>query len=431
MPTIYYSSCSYDSEPLLQRIVDDSESFLEQDCFLQTGGNSFDPKKIRDRLASCDALIVVIGEGAIPLKESLLSAKENIVMERIRFEIVTAINLNLIIVPLLLGETIFPEKRNAPGVLKRLLEYRMYRLKRDFRFEELHQLLEDIEGELEFKDEVEKKLSEPFQFNFMGRDETTGNLSEAHRLGLESCGPSEFERAIDSENLILSEAQRKGDRAGEKNALSALGLTFARLGQTQKAIHYFQKQLVIVRELKDVEEECGLLANLGDAFAISGNIEQAKKYYQEQLSLAQPRDYCALVGSAYNGLGFVCVKQGEIADGVDYYLKALAIYKDLENHDKELELLVGIGLNYQKLGKLKQTIEFLQQALQVSRYVENRREEARILVDLAEAFHHRGNLERVDFYLTQAEGFLFDLEKPWVDSLVKRLRLLRGSLKSE
>jgi len=424
MPTLYISLFSHHSEPLVHRIVDQGQSFMEKKCLLETGGNSFSPEKIRDRLASCDALMVVISEDAVPLIDSPLPDKENILIERIRFEIVTAINLNLIIVPLLLGNTILPQKRNIPGVLKRLSEYQTYRLRRDFCFDDLHQLLEDIEGELEFKKEVEKKLSEPYQFNFIGRSETTENLPEADKLGLDSCGPAGFDRVIDSENLILAEARRKGDRTGEKDALSALGLTYARLGQTQKAIQYFQKQLEIVREFEDEEEICSLLANLGDAFAISGKIDQAKKYYQEQLSLAQSRGYRALVGSAYNGLGFVCIKQGKVARGIDRYLKAFAIYKELENHDKELELLVGIGLNYQKLGELNQTIEFFECALKVSRYLENRREEARILVDLGEACYHLGNLDDVDFYLTKAEDFLCNLEGPWVDSLVNRLKLL-------
>lgn len=428
MPVFYFSLCSHDSEPLVHRIVDQCESFMEEKCLLETGGKKFTSEELRDRLVSCEALIVVINENAIPLIDSSLPDKESILIERIRFEIVTAINLNLVIVPLLLGDTILPEKRNIPGALKRLLEYKTCRLRRDYCFDDLHQLLEDIEGEIEFKREVEKKLSKPFEFIFFGREETKSNLPEANKFGLDSCGPSGFDRVIDSENLILADARRKGDRAGEKDALSALGLTYARLGQTQKAIQYFQKQLEIVRQLTNDEEKCGLLANLGDAFAVSGNIGQARNYYQEQLSLAQSRNYSALVASAYNGLGFVCIKDGKIADGIDYYVKALTIYKELENHDKELELLVGIGLNYQKLGKLNQTIEFFEHALKVSRYLENRKEEARILVDLGETCYQLGNLDPVDFYLTKAKGLLENLEKPWVESLKIRLKKLRESL---
>ena len=83
-----------------------------------------------------------------------------------------------------------------------------------------------------------------------------------------------------------------------------------------------------------------------------------------------------------------------------------------------------------KNASIRMTIEFFEHALKVSRYMENRREEARILVDLGETCYQLGNLDPADFYLTKAERFLFNLEKPWVESLVNRLKLLRESLKS-
>ena len=428
MPTLYFSLCSHRSEPLIQKIVDECESFLEKKCLLEKGGKPFAPEKIKDRLASCDALVVVIDAQATSIGDSTLPGNEIILSERIRFEIVSAINLNLLIVPLLLDQAILPKNRNVPGALKRLLECKSYRLRNGFWFEDLHLLLEDIEGELEFKKEVEKKLSQPFRFNLQGRGEYTGKQPKTHKLGLDSYGPFGLGRVIDSENLILADARRRGDRTEEKDALSVLGLAYAQLGQTHRAIQYFQKQLEIVHEIGDVEEKCGLLANLGDAFAISGNTERAKTYYQEQLSLAESRDYRVHVGSAYNGLGFVYIRQDKIARGIECYLKALEIYREVKNHDKELELLVGIGLNYQKLGELNQTIEFFEHALKVSRYLENRKEEVRILVDLGDACYHLGNHERIDFYLTRAECLLNIMEGPWVDFLWNRLKFLRESL---
>jgi tetratricopeptide (TPR) repeat protein len=177
-----------------------------------------------------------------------------------------------------------------------------------------------------------------------------------------------MQKTIDQETNKLEEARLKKDRNFEQKALSSLGLCFARLGQTQKAIQYFEEQLEIVREQDDPKKLCELLANLGDANAILGNIERARNFYQEQLAIANTQGYLAHVGSSYNDLGFVHVKQNEILKGIECYVKALDVYQELKEYDKALELVVGIGLNYQKIGKLEKTCENLERALDASKY---------------------------------------------------------------
>jgi tetratricopeptide (TPR) repeat protein len=105
--------------------------------------------------------------------------------------------------------------------------------------------------------------------------------------------------------------------------LSLLALAYSRLGQTRKAIQYFQEQLNISQEFGNFEEVCGLLANLGDAYAVSGNIDRAKNYYEEQRVLAKSTGLHAYVGTSYNGIGFVFVKQGKIEKAIVCYFMVL------------------------------------------------------------------------------------------------------------
>ena len=249
-------------------------------------------KKSKKVWRHCDALFVVIGgESSSGTIGSLIG--DRLLNERLRFEIVTAMNLDLLIVSLLIDDVMLPEKQNAPGAWKRLLECKSYRLRNARWSEDLHQFLEDVEEELDFKREVEKKLSQSIYQNYQDLTDAEGRPLQPLGLGLEFSGALELRRVIESERFNLEEARRMGDRAREKNALSALGLAFTKLGQTQRAIQYFQEQLVIARETEDVEEECGLLASLGDAFAISGDIEAAKTYYQEQLLRADSKGFRA------------------------------------------------------------------------------------------------------------------------------------------
>lgn len=422
MPTLYFSLWSEDSAPLARKIAGECESFLEAECIWGRDTEPFAPGKIRERLARCDVLIVVVNNSGTSATASGLPVNNSLLKERIRAEIVLATNFDLTIISLLIDDARLPAKENLPGALKRLLDCKTYRLRSALWFEDLHELLEDIQEELDFKRDTEERLTQTIDFP----DLTESNPS--HKLGLEFSGAHQLRRVVESEKFNLEKARRAGDRVGEKNALSALALAFSQLKQTQTAIQYFQEQLEIVRELKGAEEECALLANLGDAFAISGNMGRAKNYYEEQLARADAMGFRPFIGSAFNGLGFVYVKQNKISKAIACYSKALALYQELENGDKELELLVGIGLNYQKLGEMSQTASFLEQAWETSKRLENRNEEARVLVDLAETYSQLGNSERAHQYLQRAEEMLNRMEEPWVVSWKHRLTSLKDSL---
>jgi len=428
MPKLYFSLCAGDSAPLAQKMAAECEAFLEGECVLVQEHETFPPEQIGKTLARCDVLILVLGGGAGSSRSAEGLSNPGQLNERARMEIISAVNQDLLIVPLLVDDAQLPDRKNAPGALKRLMDCKPYRVRTALWFEDLHCLLEDIQEEMDFKREVERKLSQSVQTNYLGPVDSDGKPLPPQKWGAESSDALKLRRVIEAERFNLKEARRKRDRTGEKNALSALGLAFTQLGQVQKAIEYFEEQLVVVREMKNFEEECGLLANLGDACAVSGHIERAKACYEEQLCHADDRGYRSHVASALNGLGFVRVKQNKIPQAIECYSKALTIYRELENHDKELELLVGIGLNYKKLGDLKQTVRFLEQALEISKFLENRKEEARVLIDLAEVNFKLGNCEPIGGYLDRADEILSITEAPWAAPWKQCLATLRKSL---
>ncbi len=428
MSKFYFSWISPELEPLVDQLASACESFLEGECVLEKQRENFSRDKIKKNLGRCDALFVVIGGDSSSEERPELPVDHRLLDERFRFEIVTAMNFGLTVVSLLIDDAKLPEKNKAPGVWKRLLEFKSYRLRKASWPEELHPVLEEIEEELNFKKEVEQKLSQSIYQNYKDLTDAEGRPLQPLELGLEFSGALELRRVIESERFNLQEARRMKDRAGEKNALSALALAFTELGQTQRAIQYFQEQLALVRETDDAEEECELLASLGDAFAISGHIDAAKKHYEEQLLRADAKGFRAFIGSAYNGLGFVFVKQDKIERAIECYLKALAIYREFENHDKVLELLVGIGLNYQKTGAQEQAVEHLEQALQTAKYLENRKEEAHILADLAEANCHLDNPECALTHLRRGEELVSHQQESWSIELNHRFANLRHLL---
>ena len=425
MSSIYFSSSSPLAEIFSHKIAHHSESFLEAECKVSDYNQNISKQKIKTQIEGCDVLIVVVCADPSPPEEDI-SAYNLIDNEQIRFEIISAMNQDILIVPILIDDAKLPEKNNVPGALKKLLDCRLHHLRTVFWAEDIENLHEHLEEELSFIKEVKGKLTESVEVNYQRLAEIDGRNPKNNKVDLESSDFLQVRKMIEAETIFLQKARGIADREAEKNALSALALAYSRLGQTRKAIQYFQEQLNISREFENFEEVCGLLANLGDAYAVSGNIDRAKNYYEEQRVLAESKGLHAYVGTSYNGIGFVLVKQGKIEHAIDCYFKALESYRELEDDDKQLELLVGIGLNYRKLEQWEKAIECLEQALAIAKYIEHRKEEIQIRVDLAEIFF---KIEKRDLAIPQIEGAEKDLKyfnNAWSKSLMRRIESLRN-----
>ena len=425
MSSIYFSSSSPLAETFSHKIAHHSESFLEAECKVSDYNQNISKQKIKTQIEGCDVLIVVVCADPSPPEEDI-SAYNLIDNEQIRFEIISAMNQDILIVPILIDDAKLPEKNNVPGALKKLLDCRLHHLRTVFWAEDIENLHEHLEEELSFIKEVKGKLTESVEVNYQRLAEIDGRNPKNNKVDLESSDFLQVRKMIEAETIFLQKARGIADREAEKNALSALALAYSRLGQTRKAIQYFQEQLNISREFENPEEVCDLLANLGDAYAVSGNIDLAKNYYEEQRVLAESKGLHAYVGTSYNGIGFVLVKQGKIEHAIDCYFKALESYRELEDDDKQLELLVGIGLNYRKLEQWEKAIECLEQALAIAKYIEHRKEEIQIRVDLAEIFF---KIEKRDLAISQIEEAEMDLKNikaAWSTSLMRRIKSLRN-----
>ena len=425
MSSIYFSSSSPLAETFSHKIAHHSESFLEAKCKVSAYNQNISKQKIKTQIEGCDVLIVVVcADPSTP--EEDISAYNLIDNEQIRFEIISAMNQDILIVPILIDDAKLPEKNNVPGALKKLLDCRFHHLRTVFWSEDIENFLEHLEEELSFIKEVKGKLTESVEVNYQRLAKIDGLNSKNNKVDLESSDFLQVRKMIEAETIFLQKARGIADREAEKNALSALALAYSRLGQTRKAIQYFQEQLNISQEFENFEEVCGLLANLGDAYAVSGNIDLAKNYYEEQRVLAESKGLHAYVGTSYNGIGFVFVKQGKIEHAIDCYFKALESYRELEDDNKQLELLVGIGLNYRKLEQWEKAIECLEQALAIAKYIEHRKEEIQIRVDLAEIFFKIGKRNLAISQIEEAEIDLKNIKAAWSTSLMRRIESLRN-----
>ena len=116
------------------------------------------------------------------------------------------------------------------------------------------------------------------------------NLAPVHKI-TELEDEERAIRRVEAEiDAIMAEMEAlRGSEPGRAsrmgNVLGNLGLAYAALGDTGKAIGFYERRLVIANEIGDRRGEGNAYANLGLAHESLGHVETAKRFWQQALAI--------------------------------------------------------------------------------------------------------------------------------------------------
>jgi tetratricopeptide (TPR) repeat protein len=120
----------------------------------------------------------------------------------------------------------------------------------------------------------------------------------------------DYRRAIMYDEQNLAVTSEIGDRRGEGEALSNIGVAYKNLGDYRRAIEYYEQHLAIAREIGDRKDEGHALGKLGIAYDSLGDYRRAIEYYEQMLAITREvgdrrGEGYALgnLGNAYGSLG--------------------------------------------------------------------------------------------------------------------------------
>jgi tetratricopeptide (TPR) repeat protein len=126
-------------------------------------------------------------------------------------------------------------------------------------------------------------------------------------------------------------ARQLRSRDAEGNALGNLGIAYADLGETRRAIEYHEKALIISREIGDRHAEGQDLGNLGLAYAALGETQRAIEYYEKRLVIAGEIGDRRGEGNASFNMALVLVSLGETEQAIELAQAALTIFEAIED----------------------------------------------------------------------------------------------------
>ncbi len=164
-----------------------------------------------------------------------------------------------------------------------------------------------------------------------------------------------------------------------------VGEIYSALGQREEAQRYFEKAIILFKQIGIVEGEAKALNNLGAIYRSSGQIEHALNYYEEAMHIyGKSADEIAVKGTTLNNLGraYQSLGQREQAPNIrsdrydqalKYYDQALVIHQASKDMREEAQTCNNIGEVYAAMKQYDQAEQYYQQSLDLYLDIGDRR----------------------------------------------------------
>ena len=175
---------------------------------------------------------------------------------------------------------------------------------------------------------------------------------------------------------------------------SNLGSAYDSLGESRKAIEFFQLSLTIATETGNKSLEGTVYSNLGSAYDSVGESRKAMEFYQLSLNIATETGHRLLEGAAYNKLGMFYVSLCDFRKATEFFQLSLTIATETGDKSVEENVYSNLGDVYHSLGEPRKAIEFCQLSLTIATETGNKRSGGTVYGNLCIAYNSLGEFRK-------------------------------------
>jgi diguanylate cyclase (GGDEF)-like protein len=176
----------------------------------------------------------------------------------------------------------------------------------------------------------------------------------------------DYDRALALNLEAMEWFQQRGDLAGQARVHSALGLTWYRLEDSERALEHFERGLALYRE---VDEPIGIarqLNSIGVMHKNRGEYQRALDAYAESMAIRERIGDSAGIGDLYNNIAVVWWERGDLEQTLAHHRQALAIRQAVGAVYPIAQSLHNIGYSLMELERWDEARDALQQALDLT-----------------------------------------------------------------
>ncbi|MCU1687544.1 MAG: family transcriptional regulator [Amycolatopsis sp.] len=197
-------------------------------------------------------------------------------------------------------------------------------------------------------------------------------------------------------------AHDAGDRAGQADPLTLVGLGHWRVGRSREALHYLEEALVIATDTGNRSTETYVRTTLVLVCRALGRFTEALDYGTQALALAREAGDRTGEGLVLVVTGLACRELGRVGDALDYLEQGLEVTLETGDRTAEGYVRTNLGDVFAAQGRYDDAIRSLEEGMDHLRATGTRTSEAYALCLLGAVHRALGHYDKAVECLEQA-----------------------------
>lgn len=249
-------------------------------------------------------------------------------------------------------------------------------------------------------------------------------------LGLTLDYQSEFDSAIKYYNKSLILFKEVDNEFWQAQALLNLGIVNYFKGNDDAAVSSYHSALKKFEILGDKGRMSAIYNNLGNLYKSRGGFQKALVYHRKSLEIDIGRKDTLGIAGSYNNLGIDFRNIGKPDSALFFYEKSLVLKKAINDESGIANTLTNIGQVYFHLKEYDKSLKYNLEALAIERKVDNKRGISQSYINIGEGYLNAGDINSASYYLEN--GYEMAMEIGVVEDVMSALEgLSKASLQKE
>ncbi|OLS22361.1 MAG: Photosystem I assembly protein Ycf3 [Candidatus Heimdallarchaeota archaeon LC_2] len=192
----------------------------------------------------------------------------------------------------------------------------------------------------------------------------------------------DFREAIREQNESIDLYEKIGKQYHTAEPLNGLGVSYASIGESDRALHYLSLSSHIYEKLENQSQLLKIYNNTGMIYWLGGKHSQALDNFQKALDISQQKRNKQASAMILLNLGLIYIDQGQIAKSQKNFEESMTLFEELGNRPSIAKCQFNLSNIYKLYGELDKSIEYLELCLAYYQEIDNKDELAKTYANM-------------------------------------------------